>query len=108
MFHSVAPVVVEGLVEFSALEQVEFVVAVGVAVEDNPVLEGVSGLFGGDVGVPHSFGLLVGPYAGEVVGFPGGALVVERVGGYRPVPSVVVEVVEACERPVEDGGQFGG
>ena len=32
---------------------------------------------------------------------------VEGVSWDVPVPAVVVEVVEASERPVEDGGQFG-
>ena len=93
--HSVSPVVVERLVEFPALEGVEFVVCVGVAVVNQPVFVGVSYLAGGDVVMLNGFGLLGGPYSGEVVCFPGGALVVEGVAWDVPVPAVVVEVVEA-------------
>ena len=93
MFHPVSPVVVELLIQASPFEEVEFVVGVGVAVEDEPILEGVADLPGGDVVVGDGAGLLVGPYAGQVVGFPRYLLVSGGGGGYVPVPAVLVEVV---------------
>ena len=70
VFHPVAPVVVELLIQASPFEEVEFVVGVGVAVVDEPVLEGVADLPGGDVVVGDGLGFVGRPRRGASCRLP--------------------------------------